>query len=236
MSPFVYGSASKTVLDRFDVVQTRAMRMCCGVFRTSPVSALLIEMGEMPLWLRRIKLGLQYWIKLSGCNYTYPARCLLELGNMVIYFLFVHQWAREMGLEQGGIAEHIGWSPMPYWDIPKLKIEFTFLQEKDKMEVIPRVVVYLNSINQSSIIIFTDGSRDPVNGRAGFGVYVEKLGLKIGKIISNGSSVLTTELLAIYGLYGGLKKLDRDMFLSVQTLQQLWKLLEQENLKFDLIL
>lgn len=57
---FVYGSASKSVLDRLDVLQARALRLCCGAFRTSPVPALLIEMGEMPLWLRRIKLGLQY--------------------------------------------------------------------------------------------------------------------------------------------------------------------------------
>ncbi len=84
---FVYRSASKNVLDRFDVLQTRDMRICCGAFRTSPVSALLIDMGEMPLWLRHIKLGLQYWIKLSGCNYTYPARCLLEVGNIVIFLL-----------------------------------------------------------------------------------------------------------------------------------------------------
>ncbi len=32
---FVYGSASKPVLDRLDVVQTRALRICCGAFRTS---------------------------------------------------------------------------------------------------------------------------------------------------------------------------------------------------------
>ncbi len=113
------------------------------------------------------------------------------------FFVNVNQWTRKIGLEQGGIAEHIGWLPMPYWVMPELKIEFGFLQEKNKMEVIPRIVLYLNSINQSSIIIFTDGSRDPVNGRAGFGVYVEKLGLKIGRHISNGSFVLTTELMAI---------------------------------------
>lgn len=47
------------------------------------------------------------------------------------------------------------------------------------------------------MIVFTDGSKDPVSGRAGFGVYVEQLGLKIGRRISDGSSVFTTELMAI---------------------------------------
>ncbi len=45
-----------------------------------------------------------------------------------------------MGLEQGGTADYIGWLPKPYWVMPELKIEFDFLQEKDKMEVILRIV------------------------------------------------------------------------------------------------
>jgi len=47
------------------------------------------------------------------------------------------------------------------------------------------------------VIVFTDGSRDPVSGRAGFGVYVEQLGLEIGQRISNESPVLTAELMTI---------------------------------------
>jgi len=46
-------------------------------------------------------------------------------------------------------------------------------------------------------LFFTDGSRDPVSGRAGFGVYVEQLGLEIGQRISNESPVLTAELMTI---------------------------------------
>ena len=75
---FVYGSVSKSILARLDVLQARAQILCFGAFRTSPVTAQLIEMGEMPLWLRRIKLGLQYWVKLRGCPQTFPARCLLQ--------------------------------------------------------------------------------------------------------------------------------------------------------------
>ncbi len=57
-----------------------------------------------------------------------------------------------MGLEQGGTADYIGWLPKPYWVMPELKIEFDFLQEKDKMEVILRIVVDLDLINPNSII------------------------------------------------------------------------------------
>ena len=60
----------------------------------------------------------------------------------------------------------------------------------------PRIVVHLKSISESTLIVFTDGSRDLVSGRASFGVYVEQIELKIIRI-SNGSSVITTELMAI---------------------------------------
>ena len=75
--------------------------------------------------------------------------------------------------------------------LPELNIELGFLQEKYI------IMDNLNAITESTSIDFTDGSRDPVSGRAGFGVYVEQIGLKIGRHISNASSVLTTELMAI---------------------------------------
>lgn len=56
----VYCSTAKSLLGKLDVLQAKALRLYCGAFKTSPVSALLVEMGEMPLCLRRIVLGLQY--------------------------------------------------------------------------------------------------------------------------------------------------------------------------------
>ena len=46
-------------------------------------------------------------------------------------------------------------------------------------------------------IIFTDGSRDPVSRRAGFGVYIDQSELEYSVRVSDQSSVFTTELYAI---------------------------------------
>ncbi|KAG5852664.1 hypothetical protein ANANG_G00064980 [Anguilla anguilla] len=106
---FVYGSAAKSVLGKLDILQSKALRLCCGAFKTSPIPALLIEMGEMPLYLRRIKLGLQYWVKLRGANQTLPARCLLQgswdPGGKIKrkpFFDGVNQWASKLRMEQAG--------------------------------------------------------------------------------------------------------------------------------------
>ena len=94
---FIYGAASKTVLARLEVTQAKALRLCCGAFRASSFPALLVGMGEMPLWLKRVKLGLQYWVKMSGSTQTFPARRLLqeveESGTFKSFIVDVNQWA-----------------------------------------------------------------------------------------------------------------------------------------------
>ena len=47
----------------------------------------------------------------------------------------------------------------------------------------PKIAEHLNSIRDNTLIIFTNESRDPVSGRAGFCMYVEQLGMKIGRAL-----------------------------------------------------
>lgn len=56
----VYGSAAPTVLAMLDILQAKALRVCSGAVRTTPVSAPQVELGETTLGLRRTKLGLHY--------------------------------------------------------------------------------------------------------------------------------------------------------------------------------
>ena len=61
-----YGSAAKTSLKKLEVVQAQALRLCCGAFKSSPVSALQVEMRELPLHLRRKQLMMNYWATLRA--------------------------------------------------------------------------------------------------------------------------------------------------------------------------
>jgi len=201
---FVWGSAAKSSLGKLDVLQARALRLCCGAYRTSPVSALLMEMGEMPLFLRQIQLGLQYWIKLSGSSQAFPVRCMLrgswEFEGRVKrkpFFEVINQWAGKLGMEQEHIATHANWVSVPYWLMQEVDINLTFLEEEDKSGIACSVELCLQQEMATHLGIFTDGSRDPVSRRAGFGVYVAQLNLWSGLRITDGSSVFATELLAI---------------------------------------
>lgn len=49
----IFGSAAKSVLCKLDWVQAQALRICGGSFKATHIPALLIEMGEMLLKVRR---------------------------------------------------------------------------------------------------------------------------------------------------------------------------------------
>lgn len=72
-----YGSAAQSTLAKLNVDQAKALRVCCGALRMSPIPGLLVEVGEAPLRLWRPKLVLNYlfiylFIKCGGSGTWSP--------------------------------------------------------------------------------------------------------------------------------------------------------------------
>lgn len=65
------------MLKKLDVIQAQALRLCCGAFKTSPVNALQVEMGEMPLELRRKQIIANYWVHLKSHSESHPSKQVL---------------------------------------------------------------------------------------------------------------------------------------------------------------
>ena len=70
----VYSSTTKTLMQELDRVQAKALRICCGAFRTTPIPSSQIKVGEMPLDLRRLKLSMSYWTNLQGHEESRPTK------------------------------------------------------------------------------------------------------------------------------------------------------------------
>ena len=68
----VYGSAPKSYLKQLNTIHHQGLRLCLGAYRTSPVESLYVAADEPSLENRRIKLSLQYVVKLAA-NPTNPA-------------------------------------------------------------------------------------------------------------------------------------------------------------------
>jgi hypothetical protein len=57
-------AAARTSSKALDAIHHQELHLCTGTYRTSPVASLYVEANEPPLDLRRIKLLLQYIVKL----------------------------------------------------------------------------------------------------------------------------------------------------------------------------
>ena len=59
----IYGSASKSVLNKLNSLHHRGVRLATGAFRSSPVSSLLADSGFLPLSARRDELCLRFYFR-----------------------------------------------------------------------------------------------------------------------------------------------------------------------------
>lgn len=135
----VFGSPAPSVLKKLEGIQAKALRICSGAVTKTPINALLVEMEETTLELRRIKLSLNYWSKLQSFNCKNPARSLLEehwefqirggrdrKGSMINS---VDKRAQEMGMKDYIIGPAVCWSPVPPWFLPEPTIDFSMLDQ-----------------------------------------------------------------------------------------------------------
>lgn len=108
-----YYSAEDTTLVKLDIVQHQALRLCTGAFKTTPTAALQVEMGEMPLGLRRTQLMLNYWANLQGYGQDHPTQAVLnpcwekERRKSKSFGLIVGARASEFKLDQLYVCERV---------------------------------------------------------------------------------------------------------------------------------
>lgn len=81
----IYGSASKSLIKKVETIQAQSLRICSGAFRSSLISAIQVEVGEMSISLRKFKLTMNYWINVKGHFELHPVKDILkdcwEYGN-----------------------------------------------------------------------------------------------------------------------------------------------------------
>lgn len=76
-----YGTASKTDLKKLDTIQSTALRVVLGAFRSSPIPSLLCLAGEMPLEVRRQEQTL-----------VYATRILAHQDNPTSFYVFADRF------------------------------------------------------------------------------------------------------------------------------------------------
>ena len=77
----MYGSARRSILKQLDPIHHQGLRIALGAFRTSPAQSLYIEAHEPSLTIRRLKLSLNYVLKLKSLPENPAYSCVFEPEN-----------------------------------------------------------------------------------------------------------------------------------------------------------
>ena len=78
----VYGSASKSFLDKLDAVHHAGLRISIGDFKSTPVISLYSESGFYSLEYRRSKRGICYFMRVSTKYSNYLERNVKNLNSV----------------------------------------------------------------------------------------------------------------------------------------------------------
>ena len=202
-----YRSAAKSHLKKLDVVQAQALRLCCGAFKTSPVSAMQVEVGEMPLSLRRIQLSMNYWVTLKGHNQDHPSKVVLnkcwEHGRKDFnsFGWLGEEEAERMELTELSYCQTVAMSPTPPWlfPMPAVDLEIGNMSKQGNPHggMSNLVQRYMNFKYIDFVQVYTDGSKVPATGRTGAAVHVPSFAIAIKQRTPDHLSIYSVELLAI---------------------------------------
>ena len=81
----VCGSARRSVLKQLDPIHHHGLRVALGAFRTSPAQSLYVEAHEPSLTSRRLKLSLNYVLKLKYWPENPAYSCVFEPENIKLF-------------------------------------------------------------------------------------------------------------------------------------------------------
>ena len=212
-----YGSASKSLIDRLEVLQNSALRIASGALKSSPIGALRCEVHVPSIWIVIETLTVKYFIKAGYFSRVNPVRSeVLEDLEYVENLRWSHFAYRIPGILR---ALHscgrwniprfdnlpvLNYSPIPPWI--DLKITVILDIGIKSVKNLPASVrlslsnVMLSNLYRDHLQIFTDGSKALLNNewRAGSAFYVMNDCVKFGFRLNGIHSVLVAELFAIY--------------------------------------
>ena len=81
----VYGSARRLILKQLDPIHHQDLRIVLSAFHTSPAQSLYIEAHEPSLTTHRLKLSLNYVLKLKSLPENPPYSCVFEPENTKLF-------------------------------------------------------------------------------------------------------------------------------------------------------
>ena len=199
----IFSSASKSRLDSLNSVHNAGVRISTGAFRSSPISSLLVDAGEIPLEFIRQSNMIRYWIRLQRLPDCLTFKVVFR--NDFSCFYNKPSYPKPYGLRIKEILEDLQvptgkilpakLSVFPPWKLPSIEYCNCIVDsKKDQLNSVlkQKFLAHLNS-HRNNVFIFTDGSKSD----AGVGFEVAFPNFNLSGSLPSSASVFTSELYSI---------------------------------------
>jgi len=163
----LYAGAAGTHLDTLDVIQNQCLRIALGVRQTTPIISLTTEANIPPLKIRRLFLGIKYYLRISEYPCNNPVTKLYNydcvINNNKPFLQRVRDDMRKLDMNDCMHLPYPPVSPVPPWrSIENLLVEnFADTVPKLISDVsVQRIFNALISEDYRDLFaIYTDGSK-----------------------------------------------------------------------------
>ena len=205
----VYGSARKSYLKALDPIHHQGLRISLGAFRTSPKESLYAESGEPPLELRRLRLSMNYFLKIKASPDNPAYDCVVnplfenkyekKPNEIPPFGIRIRPHFTEAGIDIDSVSDDPLQTMLPSWKLVSPNINFHLTAfKKDNTSAAVYKQRYLEQCSHYTGFekIFTDGSLKD-DSVAAASVSERRLRRPMQHRLPDGCSIYTAELKAI---------------------------------------
>ena len=166
----VYGSTKRYILKSLDPIHHQGLRIALGAFRTSPVQSLYAEAGEPSLRHRRLKLSMNYFLKLKSLpdnpchniiNNPPPSELFERTKTIPPFGTRTLPHIEEANIEPNSIDSQYERTPPP-WEHSNIMFDTSlscFKKEQTSETVLRKEFQQLRERYNSYFEAYTDGSK-----------------------------------------------------------------------------
>lgn len=189
----LFESASNSAKHQLDIIQSKALKLCLGLPRSTANATTLLESGEMPLDLRRNLSTVHNFIRLSTLNRkTMEEEPVREETSPASFFNRAISIMKDSGVTAHA-TEKVKYSSDPPWRSTYPVLHITIQPKNSRITYNS----YVQKEWQNHLQIYTDGARAE-DGRSSSSFVIPARSVKENHRIYGGSTVAACELTAIY--------------------------------------
>ena len=217
----IYGSAKEHALKMLDPIHHQGLRIALGAFRTSPTKSLYVEAKEPSLHHRRIKLSMNYYLKLKSLpdNPAYdcvfgssPIEMFEKSKSTPSFGARIQVHINKANINDKDINYRKTPSP-PTWKKTEMNFDFSLSKlKKDNTNqlIFQKEFLEMREKYSHCFEIYTDGSKQ--NKNVGAAAYFPKTPEEPLKMrLAENSSVFSAELVGIILALKKVKQLEKEI-------------------------